>query len=85
MAIFSLVLTCFDVALYCQLHKKCLFSGFATYVEYLGVEAVQPEIHLLDQFIISEIQVRRDKLVEIWNVNEGSLISDFWISLRDSG
>ena len=60
MAIFSLVLTCFDVALYCQLHKKCLFSGFATYVEYLGVEAVQPEIHLLDQFIISEIQVRRD-------------------------
>jgi len=26
-------------------------------VEYLGVEAVQPEIRLLEQFILSEIQV----------------------------
>jgi len=33
-----------------------LNEGFATYVEYLGVEAVQPEIRLLEQFILSEIQ-----------------------------
>jgi hypothetical protein len=34
-----------------------VWSGFATYVEYLGVEAVQPQIRLLEQFIVSEIQV----------------------------
>jgi hypothetical protein len=26
-------------------------------VEYLGVEAVQPQIRLLEQFILSEVQV----------------------------
>lgn len=33
-----------------------LNEGFASYVEYLGIEAVQPELKLLEQFVTSEIQ-----------------------------
>merc|ERR1712223_1454284 len=33
-----------------------LNEGFASYVEYLGVEAVQPELKLLDQFIYLDLQ-----------------------------
>ena len=35
-----------------------LNEGFATYVEYLGVEEVQPELRLLDQFVVMELQVQ---------------------------
>ena len=34
-----------------------LNEGFASYVEYLGVEAVQPQLKLLEQFVIYETQV----------------------------
>jgi len=33
-----------------------LNEGFASYVEYLGVEAIQPELKLLEQFVISDLQ-----------------------------
>ena len=33
-----------------------LNEGFASYVEYLGVEAVQPELKLLEQFIYLDLQ-----------------------------
>ena len=33
-----------------------LNEGFATYVEYLGVEAVQPQLKLLEQFVVSDLQ-----------------------------
>lgn len=33
-----------------------LNEGFASYVEYLGVEAVQPEMKILEQFVLSEVQ-----------------------------
>jgi aminopeptidase N len=33
-----------------------LNEGFASYVEYIGVEAVEPEMKMMDQFIISENQ-----------------------------
>lgn len=33
-----------------------LNEGFASYVEYLGVEAVQPQLKLLEQFVIYETQ-----------------------------
>ena len=33
-----------------------LNEGFASYVEYLGVEAVQPELKLLEQFVIQDLQ-----------------------------
>ena len=35
-----------------------LNEGFASYVEYLGVEEVQPELRLLDQFVVMELQVQ---------------------------
>eukprot|EP00088_Acartia_fossae_P031208 TRINITY_DN3213_c0_g1_i1.p1 TRINITY_DN3213_c0_g1~~TRINITY_DN3213_c0_g1_i1.p1 ORF type:complete len:964 (+),score=231.16 TRINITY_DN3213_c0_g1_i1:49-2940(+) len=33
-----------------------LNEGFASYVEYLGVEAVQPQLKLLEQFIVNDLQ-----------------------------
>ena len=33
-----------------------LNEGFASYVEYLGVEAVQPELKLLEQFVQQDLQ-----------------------------
>jgi aminopeptidase N len=33
-----------------------LNEGFASYIEYLGVEAVQPQIQLLEQFIVNDLQ-----------------------------
>jgi len=33
-----------------------LNEGFASYVEYLGVEAVQPDLKLLEQFVITDLQ-----------------------------
>ena len=33
-----------------------LNEGFASYVEYLGVEAVQPQLKLLEQFVMSDLQ-----------------------------
>ena len=33
-----------------------LNEGFASYVEYLGVEATQPQFKLLEQFILSDFQ-----------------------------
>ena len=35
-----------------------LNEGFASYVEYLGVEEVQPELRLLDQFVVMDLQVK---------------------------
>ena len=35
-----------------------LNEGFASYVEYLGVEEVQPELRLLDQFVVMDLQVQ---------------------------
>ena len=34
-----------------------LNEGFASYVEYLGVEAIQPELRLLEQFVTHDLQV----------------------------
>ena len=34
-----------------------LNEGFASYVEYLGVEAIQPQLKLLEQFVITDLQV----------------------------
>ena len=31
-------------------------QGFASYVEYLGVDAVQPNMKLLEQFVVSDLQ-----------------------------
>ena len=31
-------------------------EGFASYVQYLGVEAVQPELKLLEQFVQQNLQ-----------------------------
>ena len=31
-------------------------QGFASYVEYLGVDAVQPDMKLLEQFVVSDLQ-----------------------------
>ena len=36
-----------------------LNEGFASYVEYLGVEAIQPELKLLEQFVTHDLQVGR--------------------------
>ena len=33
-----------------------LNEGFASYVEYLGVDAVQPDMKLLEQFVVSDLQ-----------------------------
>jgi len=33
-----------------------LNEGFASYVEYLGVEAIQPQLKFLEQFIINDLQ-----------------------------
>jgi len=33
-----------------------LNEGFASYVEYLGVEAIQPQLKLLEQFVIIDLQ-----------------------------
>ena len=33
-----------------------LNEGFASYVEYLGVEAIQPQLKLLEQFVINDLQ-----------------------------
>ena len=33
-----------------------LNEGFASYVEYLGVDAVQPNLKLLEQFVVSSLQ-----------------------------
>eukprot|EP00090_Calanus_glacialis_P046064 TRINITY_DN885_c0_g1_i5.p1 TRINITY_DN885_c0_g1~~TRINITY_DN885_c0_g1_i5.p1 ORF type:complete len:807 (+),score=220.22 TRINITY_DN885_c0_g1_i5:315-2423(+) len=33
-----------------------LNEGFASYVEYLGVEAIQPDLKLLEQFVITDLQ-----------------------------
>jgi len=35
-----------------------LNEGFASYVEYLGVEAVHPEFKVMEQFVTSDVQVR---------------------------
>ncbi len=34
-----------------------LNEGFASYVEYLGVEKTEPDMKLLEQFIITDLQV----------------------------
>lgn len=34
-----------------------LNEGFASYVEYLGVEAIQPQMKLLEQFVYMDLQV----------------------------
>ena len=34
-----------------------LNEGFATYVMYLGVEAIQPELKFLEQFVVEDLQV----------------------------
>lgn len=50
-----------------------LNEGFASYVEYLGVEHAQPQLKLLDQFVVTDLQVRgagrqTDPLPEcVWN------------------
>ena len=49
-------------------------------VGLLDVDAVKPEIHLLDQFIISEIQVRLEKLFEFLIAEE--IQCDQWIILE---
>ena len=36
-----------------------LNEGFASYVEYLGVEAIQPELKLLEQFVTHDLQARK--------------------------
>jgi len=33
-----------------------LNEGFASYVEYLGVDAIQPQLKLLEQFVVSDLQ-----------------------------
>ena len=33
-----------------------LNEGFASYVEYLGVEAVQPQMKLMEQFVTIDLQ-----------------------------
>ena len=33
-----------------------LNEGFASYVEYLGVEEAQPELKLLEQFVVNDLQ-----------------------------
>ena len=33
-----------------------LNEGFASYVEYIGVEAVQPEMKLMEQFVVMDLQ-----------------------------
>ena len=33
-----------------------LNEGFASYVEYLGVEAIQPQLKLLEQFVTHDLQ-----------------------------
>ena len=43
-----------------------LNEGFASYVEYLGVEAVQPQIKLMEQFVIYETQVEKNFLNSRW-------------------
>lgn len=32
-----------------------LNEGFASFVEYLGVEVVEPEMHLMNKFVTTEI------------------------------
>ena len=34
-----------------------LNEGFASYMEYLGVDAVQPHFKIMDQFVINDLQV----------------------------
>ena len=34
-----------------------LNEGFASYVAYLGVEAAQPELKYLEQFVVTDLQV----------------------------
>ena len=34
-----------------------LNEGFGSYVEYLGVEATQPEMKYLEQFVVVDLQV----------------------------
>ncbi len=36
-----------------------LNEGFASYVEYLGVEAVHPEFKIMEQFVTRDVQVRK--------------------------
>ena len=42
-----------------------LNEGFASYVEYLGVEEVQPELRLLDQFVVMDLQVLYPPLISL--------------------
>ena len=61
-----------------------LNEGFASYVEYLGVEEVQPELRLLDQFVVMDLQVLDPpffSLMEtftecVWDRCTGELTSD---------
>ena len=43
-----------------------LNEGFASYVEYLGVEAVQPELKLMEQFTTIDLQVKNTCLIMAW-------------------
>ena len=47
-----------------------LNEGFASYVEYLGVEAVQPQIKLMEQFVIYETQVEKNFLKKFKTADE---------------
>jgi len=38
-----------------------LNEGFASYVEYLGVDAVKPELKLLEQFVVQDLQVDKQE------------------------
>ena len=45
-----------------------LNEGFASYVEYLGVEAIQPELKYLEQFVISDLQVNYNSSIQTFNL-----------------
>lgn len=62
-----------------------LNEGFASYVEYLGIEAVQPELKLLEQFVLSEVQsvfqvnkTDRFKIQKFVQVSRSSLEMTDW-------
>jgi aminopeptidase N len=53
-----------------------LNEGFASYVEYLGVEEVQPELKLLEQFVVQDLQVcigrtGRTPAMQCWQCADG--------------
>ena len=64
-----------------------LNEGFANFVEYIGIEKVEPEMDIMDQFVTADLHptLVADSLTSSHPISVVSDLSDVYISLMVSG